>query len=120
LLTKQPQFIKNFALKAKKNIWVGVTITTNNEVYKIYPLMNNYEGLKFVSFEPLLTEMILPQGDFKLGIDWVIIGKLTGSRRVKLDKEWVSYLIDTLKYLEIPIFIKDNVKWHKKIQEFPK
>jgi len=117
LLTKNPE---NIRLQAKENIWIGATITKQRELDLMYALVNNYQGLKFLSFEPLL-EAITPSridGYFRK-IDWVIIGKLTGSNKVKLEKEWVYFLIRNCRANNIPIFLKDNLKWHEKIQEFP-
>lgn len=87
---------------------------------KMYSLVNNYRGTKFLSFEPLL-ELTVP---FKLDgyfrrIDWIIVGKLTGSKKIKLEKEWVLSLIRDCRANNIPIFLKDNLKWEEKIQEFP-
>lgn len=122
LLTKQPKFIKNFNLAAKENIWVGITITHQPELERgmLHSLARNYKGLKFISFEPLLGKIDLPLEDrISRQIDWMIIGKLTGSKKVPLQKEWVEELIDDAQRLDIPIFIKDNVKWVVEIQEFP-
>jgi protein gp37 len=118
LLTKQPQNIK---LKPMENVWVGATITCDNEMDKLYSLVNNYEGMKFLSFEPLLSPVKFMQTDGYIDkIDWIIIGKLTGSRKVPLDKEAVRYIIREARSRNIPIFIKNNIGWEEKIQEFPK
>lgn len=117
LLTKNPENIK---LKPMKNVWVGATITCDNEMDKLYSLVNNYQGLKFLSFEPLLSAPKIMQTDGCFDkIDWVIVGKLTGSRKVPLDKEAVGCIIREAKGRGIPVFIKNNVGWPEKIQEFP-
>ena len=50
------------------------------------------------------------------------MGKLTGSRKVELDTDWINLLIEQTRPYEagIPLFIKNNINWHTKIQEFPK
>ena len=116
LLTKQPQGIEFF--RKPDNIWCGVTVTCqqdvdNNMIRHLRKRTN--AKVKFVSFEPLLGEI----GCDLRGIDWVIIGKLTGSRAVKLQKEWVENLIKNAEHHDVPVFIKDNLSWHKKVQEFP-
>jgi protein gp37 len=115
LLTKNPENIK---LKAKKNIWIGVTITKQEELPLSWDLQRNYVGLKFLSFEPILG-YIFPLHSNLMRIDWIIIGKLTGSNKIKLNKKWVEYLIEDCKRYDIPIFLKNNLNWHEKIQEFP-
>jgi protein gp37 len=136
LLTKQPEGAIPYYFE--KNTWLGATITRQDELDKINVLKSCHAVTKFVSFEPLLEEIDTekPYSHYDEengepcyhwdeladldGIDWIIIGKLTGSRRIKLQKEWVEKLIEQARGLDIPIFIKNNVNWHKRIQEFPR
>ena len=119
LLTKQPQGIpqnSNFG----DNVIVGVTITNDAEMDKLYTLVNCYKGRKFISFEPLLGSVKIMQTDSYFDkIDWVIIGQLTGNKKVPIDKEVVRYIIRESRARQIPVFIKSNVGWEEKIQEFP-
>jgi protein gp37 len=121
LLTKDPVYIpKNKNLQLPKNVWIGATITNENELDKMYSLVNNYSGLKFLSFEPLLGPVWFVNDGYLDKISWIIIGKLTGSKKVKLEKEWVEYIIREARARGIPLFLKNNLKWSEKIQEFPK
>lgn len=120
LLTKNPENIPPLA--PKKNIWIGTTITCQKEMDKMYSLVNNYRGIKFLSFEPLLEFIMIFKDEIESyfsQIDWVIIGKLTGSKKIKLEKEWVLSLIRECRAHKVPLFLKDNLKWSEKIQEFP-
>jgi protein gp37 len=111
LLTKQPRF-DSWVLK---NYWVGVTVNNQDDVWKIEKVKRVDAKIRFVSFEPLLGNI-----DCNLeNLEWIIIGKLTGSRKVPLQKEWVQNLINQAGDFDIPVFIKNNVGWHEKIQEFP-
>lgn len=120
LLTKNPERIPYKI--PRKNIWIGTTVTCQRELNKINWLVRNWKGTKFVSFEPLLSEInpLLLISDSWKQIDWVIIGKLTGSKKVKLEKEWVLSLIRDCRANKIPLFLKNNLKWLEKIQEFPR
>jgi len=120
LLTKNPERIP-LELEPKKNIWIGATITCQQELVKMGFLVDRWKGIKFVSFEPLLSEVnpLLLCYDIWKKISWVIIGKLTGSKKVKLEKHWVKNLIHDCREVNIPIFLKNNLKWSEKIQEFP-
>jgi protein gp37 len=112
LLTKRPQLIDHvFA----DNVWVGATVTCQKEVNKIEAIKKVKAGVRFVSFEPLLGEI---EAELK-EIDWIIIGKLTGSRKVKLEDHWVESLIEQAESEGIPIFMKNNLGWNNSIQEFP-
>lgn len=121
LLTKQPHLIPE-DLEIRPNIWIGATISNTQEMYKMHDLIDKWGGRKFISFEPLLGPI-----DFDLmdvielkKINWVIIGKLTGSKKIKLQEEWVINIINQTRRYKIPIFLKDNLNWEEKIQEVPR
>ena len=127
-LTKAPENFET-VWTFPNNIWVGVTVTSNSELWKISELRKHVKGLAFVSFEPLLENLDLGTGcsledNFdQINFDtmnWIIIGKLTGSRRVKLDPSWVQTILERARVSHIPVFIKNNVGWPEKIQESPK
>lgn len=115
LLTKQPQNIDK-EKTYPKNLWIGATVTKQDEENNIKQIRRVNCGIRFISFEPLLENINCDLN----GINWVIIGKLTGSRKIELQNEWVENLIKQATEKDIPIFIKNNVKWRSKTQEFPK
>lgn len=117
LLTKQPQ---NIHIKPLDNVWVGTTITNNAEMSNLRYLVDNYAGFKFLSFEPLLAPITFHTIHPLEQIDWIIVGKLTGSKKVPLDTDAVEYIIKEARARNIPLFLKNNLNWSKKIQEFPK
>ena len=118
-LTKNPELIK--PIKYPENFWIGTTVTNENgDSRNIEEIKKVQCGVKFVSFEPLLGA--LPKNVSLKGIDWIIIGKLTGSRKVKLDPDWVDEIVCHALELGIPIFMKNNLKPDypgELIQEFP-
>jgi protein gp37 len=118
LLTKNPERIP--PIHFPDNVWVGATITEQAEADKIADLSTVDAKIKFVSFEPLLGDISF----YMEGIQWAIIGKLTGSKRVKLKKEWVYNLLGQLSAYDIPVFMKFNLcppfEKSELIQEFPK
>ena len=97
--------------------WIGVTIEDRCRSWRQFWLKSNInaEVTKFISFEPLLTNMYrVPIQD----IDWIIIGGLTPSPVHK--KAWIDDIVKRADALQIPIFIKDNAHYPIKRQEFPK
>jgi protein gp37 len=108
LLTKSPEGIPDDST-FNRNVWLGVTVTRQEEVGLIRSLLDvPTEGKVFVSFEPLLDSIVLSD-DLLESLDWIIIGKLTGSSRVKLQREWVNELIETAEINSLPIFVKDSI-----------
>jgi len=115
LLTKNPERIdKNYQFP--DNVWVGTTVTGIGDLQNIEEIKKVKAKVKFVSFEPLLAEI---KGNLR-GIDWVIIGKLTGSKKVKFNPAWVVCAKALARAWNIPVFLKGNLELSEKIQEFPK
>ena len=122
LLTKNPELIpSNYAFP--KNVWVGTTVTNEFGDFRNIKLIKRIHAkVKFVSFEPLLDA--LPPWIGIEGLDWIIVGKLTGSRKVELKKAWVEDIVAEAKDLGIPVFTKNNLcppfEKDELIQQFPK
>jgi len=119
-LTKNPERIPD--IPYPDNFWMGATVTNEDQDWRnIEEIKKVHAGIRFVSFEPLLRA--LPVDVSLEGIDWIIIGKLTGSKRVKLYPSWVNRLLHRAGEYDIPVFMKNNLKPEypgKLIQEFPK
>lgn len=113
MLTKQPQDINpDYDLHRH---WVGVTVNDQSETWKLDHILKLNAKVRFASFEPLLGEITSDLSDF----EWIIVGKLTGSKKVPLKREWVEKIIKEARSHDIPIFIKNNVNWPENIQQFP-
>jgi protein gp37 len=112
-LTKNPQgmieYSKHFGWPP--NIWLGVSVTGDDDEGRLHDLAQVKHPNKFVSFEPLLADVV-NNGWFTLeGIKWVIIGAQTGPGAEQPDWNWVADLQHRATGLNIPIFIKDNLDW---------
>lgn len=124
-LTKNPSRYKEFIFP--QNCWLGTSIENNKNLGRLYDLTKATDGRNkiFVSFEPLLSEMkdVRYYRPELKKLDWVIIGGLT-PKPVHKDK-WVLDLLDYIRLLNysaqinIPIFLKDNLKFEIGIKEFP-
>lgn len=122
-LTKNPEFIKN--IQYPERFWMGTTITNefgeNGDWVNVEHIRKVRAGVRFVSFEPLLGA--LPRNVSLEGIDWIIIGKLTGSKRVKLQFDWIWDIAQRAIAQGIPLFFKDNLQAEFpqfSLQQFPK
>lgn len=118
VLTKNPKRLSKID-KFPANAWIGVTVDTDtgyNE--RIRSLLACSAKLKFVSFEPLLTPINFNNSKLD-GIDWVIIGGRTGNKPFVPPEKWVDEIVGMAKDRGIAVFLKNNLHYPKKIQEFP-
>jgi len=116
MLTKQPHRIENFE-EIPKDVWLGVSIAGQQDTWRADHI-KEFRGIKFISLEPLLSAVDFNEA-WLAGINWVIIGGLTGSKRFIPPKEWVDVIIREARGMGIPVFLKDNLHYPKMIQEFP-
>ncbi len=85
------------------NVWMGVSVESEDYTYRIDHLRQTSAATKFLSLEPLLGP--LRRLDLS-GIDWVILGGESGPGSRKMDPSWVSDIRDQCKHLKIPFFFK--------------
>ena len=128
-LTKYPQNLDHllgddiFTL-ISLNMWMGVSVTCDDDLWRIDHLRKVVGGIRFISFEPLIDNVNYLD---LLGIDWIIIGAETGTRpdKVSPDYTWIHNLITEADAYNVPVFMKDNLSPHliptaTRRQEFPK
>lgn len=106
-----------------ENAWFGVTVTSSADVWKIEALKKNVKAKHYhVTFEPLFDN---PGVVDLQGIDWIVVGTMTGaqSKKIKSNPEWVLQLTNQAKNLQIPVFWKEDLEPIMGIdyivQEFP-
>ena len=85
------------------NIWMGVSVETNQYLSRIDNLRSTRAHIKFLSLEPLLGP--LPQIDLN-GIDWVIVGGESGPKARPLRLEWVTDVREQCLRARVPFFFK--------------
>lgn len=110
VLTKRPDRIpREFDVEVPSNLWLGVSVTNQADVWRIDDLKNKLSSLhKFISFEPLHGSI---ETDLN-GIDWIILGAETGNRKGKIKPrtEWIEAIRNEAEKQGIPIFLKDNLQ----------
>lgn len=115
ILTKNPENLYKWKNSFPDNLWLGVSVTRQDDAGRIFHLRMQPVRTKFVSFEPLLG----PVETDLCNVDWIVIGAQTRPARIP-EKEWVENLIDQARSREIPVFLKDNLGWPETVREFPK
>lgn len=105
VLTKRSDRLKEISkeLDWGRNIWMGVSVESQEYTYRINDLRNTGAFIKFLSIEPLIG----PVRKLKLkNINWVIVGGESGPKARPMKEEWVLDIKDQCKEAEVPFFFK--------------
>jgi len=113
VLTKRTKRLKELSKEIEwpKNVWIGVTIESEEYVSRLNDILDTDAYIKFISFEPLLSQ--IKNICFK-GINWVIVGGESGPKSRTMKKEWVFDIYEQCKTDNIPFFFKQWGGFHKK------
>ena len=107
ILTKRADILsiydKEGYLDWSDNIWMGVTVEEAKLVNRIDLLRETGARVKFLSCEPLLTD--LPDLDLK-NIDWVIVGGESGRSPRLIKEEWVLNIQKQCKSQLVAFYFK--------------
>ena len=105
VLTKRAERLEELSAKLSfaPNIWVGVSVETQDYAWRIDHLRRVPAAVRFLSVEPLLgpiTNLALED------IDWVIVGGESGRGARRMDPAWVRIVRDQCERLRVPFFFK--------------
>lgn len=105
VLTKRAKRLEILSEKLKwaDNIWMGVSIESNEYIKRADSLRKCSAKTKFFSIEPLIGSV--DKLDYT-GIDWVIVGGESGSGSREMKKEWVVDVRQKCEKQSIPFFFK--------------
>ena len=105
ILTKRSQRLLECSSKLEwpGNIWMGVSVESQDFEFRIDELRQTNAAIKFLSLEPLLGP--LPSLNLK-GIDWVIVGGESGPGSRPMDKKWVIEIQKQCREGKVPFFFK--------------
>lgn len=105
ILTKRAELLFYYSnrLKWTDNIWVGVTVESQDYIDRIEFLKEVPASIRFLSLEPLLSPIELIDLD---KIDWVIVGGESGQKARPIQKEWVLDIQKQCRAASIPFFFK--------------
>ena len=113
VLTKRSERLLelDFLIPWASHIWMGVTVESSNYKYRIDDLRNTGASVKFLSLEPLLSE--IPEMNLA-NINWAIVGGESGPGARPIKAEWVSDIQMQCKKAHVPFFFKQWGGVHKK------
>lgn len=90
-------------LKWSHNIWMGVSVEDQENLYRVDLLRKTKARVKFLSCEPLLGS--LSNMDLR-NIDWVIVGGESGPHSRPMDPDWVIDIMEQCKRADVQFFFK--------------
>lgn len=104
-LTKRAHRMERVAdrLRWPSNLWMGVSVESDDVVDRIDHLRNTPAATRFLSCEPLLTplpDLILDE------IDWVIVGGESGQNARPMDPAWARDIRDQCNTAGVAFFFK--------------
>ncbi len=124
-LTKQPQNLTRWA-PFPDNCWVGVSVTEQARYDEAIAALAGIEAtVKYISFEPLLEEVMVHTAlasadDWTIaharllrvaGINWVIIGAQT-KPYIAPKVERVREIVEAADKAGVPVVLKGKMEWH--------
>lgn len=112
VLTKRHERLAEVAseLQWPTNVWMGVSVESQEYVARISSLRKVPAAVRFVSVEPLVGPIpLLPLR----GIHWVILGGESGPRARPIQAPWVRAIRDRCRAASVPFFFKQWGGVHK-------
>jgi len=107
VLTKRADILRYYDsegwLEWPHNLWMGVTVETNDVTHRIENLRKTGARVKFLSCEPLLSS--LPAMNLQ-GIDWVIVGGESGRTPRPIKEEWVVDIKEQCQKVKVAFYFK--------------
>lgn len=95
------------SLMCAPNIWLGVTVCNQEELWKLDELQDIPAAIHWVSFEPLLEDL----GWINLKhVEFVVLGGESGPGARPMQPEWVRSVRDQCQGAGVPFFFK---QWGK-------
>lgn len=91
------------------NVWLGTSVENQRWAdVRIPALLRTPASIRFLSCEPLLGPIVLPDVAFSKGdgIDWVIVGGESGPRFRRMDPAWARLLRDQCDEAGVAFFFK--------------
>ena len=115
-LTKRSKRLLEMAheLNYTPNIIPGVTVESNQYLYRIDNLKSVPAHARFLTFEPLLDELTNLTTEMLDGIDWVVVGGESGARAREMRPEWVRKIRDICIDADVPFWLKQMGSYGRK------
>jgi protein gp37 len=114
ILTKRAERLAEIApnLRWSHNVWIGVSVESNEYLWRVRLLRQIQSSVRFLSLEPLLG----PLEELTLeGIQWVIVGGESGPESRPINPFWVRSIRDQCLKQSVPFHFKQWGGKNKKL-----
>jgi len=115
VLTKRPERMRNLLrskIRASDNVWLGTSVSTKADEWRIGSLVWVPAKVRFLSVEPLLGPIELgPLAMIRGGIQWVIVGGESGRGARPMHPAWARSVRDQCAAAGVPFFFKQWGAW---------
>lgn len=98
-----------------KNAWLGVSVEIQSSADRILLLSDVPAAVRWVSAEPLLTELHLTDKHMA-NLDWLVVGAESGPKARPMNEDWVRSLRNQSTSNGIKFFYKQNIVNGEKIE----
>ena len=88
------------------NVWIGTSVEEQKYAPRLTVLGRIPAAVRFVSAEPLLSELSLCRWLEDGTLHWVIVGGESGGRARGMDPAWAARLQDEARDAGVPFFLK--------------
>jgi protein gp37 len=105
ILTKRSNRLREVAgqLPWPSNVWMGVSVESNDMLFRVTDLEAVPAAVRFLSCEPLLG----PLSQIPLAhIHWVIVGGESGPGARPMEPSWVQEILHQCRAANVPFFFK--------------
>lgn len=134
LLTKNPARLPKFEHRFPSNLWVGASSPPDymwgkrieqriqeRMLHKALRTLSKIKGcVRWMSFEPLSWDVSWVVERYPLALDWAVIGAATNGRTAyQPAMNHTQRLLDVLDKWKVPVFMKGNLIWEPRREEFP-
>lgn len=88
------------------NIWVGVTVENQDNLWRIRCLVNTPAATRWVSLEPLLEPVDIRP--WLPGLNWIVVGAESGPNRRPFRRWWPQDILQQCRAADVPCFLKQD------------
>ncbi|MDR3285969.1 MAG: phage Gp37/Gp68 family protein [Prevotellaceae bacterium] len=110
ILTKREKILAEYFKNrgVPKNVWLGVTVENAKMKHRIDVLRNIEAQIRFLSIEPLLSEMKTLNLQ---NIHWVIVGGESGNKARPMNRQWAINIQKQCIQQNVAFFFKQWGTW---------